>query len=94
VFNATQKVMHTGQMGRLPIVSRKDSKYLMVAVEMDGNYINSEPMKIRKAKSLIKVYQAIWERWSSTRAVAPNWHVLDNEAPLELKQQFVRTKHP
>jgi len=41
----------------------------MIAIEMDGNYIDGEPMKMYEAASLVK---------------ALNWHVLDNEVPQEL----------
>ena len=58
----------------------------MVAVEMDGNYIDVESMKSRETGSFVKAYQTIWSLWKATSAVSPNWHVLDNEARIELKQ--------
>ena len=58
----------------------------MIAVESDGNYIDAEPVQTRKAKALTDAYQQIYQRWKATGVVCPNWHVLDNEAPAELKQ--------
>jgi hypothetical protein len=39
-----------------------------------------------KSKALTEAYQKIFYRWKATGAVSPNWHILDNEAPEELKQ--------
>ncbi len=86
VFDATKKAMYTDQTGKFPITSSRGNKYLMVAVELDGNYIDAEPLKTRTAQSLIKAYKAIHARWKATRVICPNWHILDNEAPEELKQ--------
>ena len=44
VFDATKRSMYSDQMGRFPITSHKGSKYMMVAVELDGNYIDVETM--------------------------------------------------
>jgi hypothetical protein len=64
----------------------------MVAVELDGNYIDGKPIQSRKAKSLTKAYQAIFQRWKATGVICPNWHILDNEAPEELKQAIRENK--
>ncbi|KAL7480136.1 hypothetical protein ACHAW6_005839, partial [Cyclotella cf. meneghiniana] len=34
-------------------------------------------------------YKAIHNRWKTTGVIAPNWHILDNEAPEEFKQASV-----
>ena len=81
VFDATKKSMFTNQMGKFPITSARGNKYIMVAVELDGNYIDCEPLQSRSAKSLTKAYQAIFQRWKATGVICPNWHILDNEAP-------------
>ena len=86
IYDATKKSMYTDQTGRFPITSSKGSKYIMVAVELDGNYIDAETIKNRTAKELVEAYNRIWERWKTTGAVNPNWHVLDNEAPEEFKK--------
>ena len=64
----------------------------MVAVEMDSNYIDVEPLKSRNASNLTDAYKKIWERWKATKAVNPNWHVLDNEASAQLKQAIKENK--
>ena len=86
VFDATKKTMYTDQTGRFPITSRKGNQYLMVAVELDGNYIEAQPLKSRSTRDLIEAYQAIFTRWKDTGVIQPNWHVLDNEAPNDLKR--------
>ena len=65
----------------------------MVAVELDGNYINGEPLQSWSAKSLTKAYQAIFQHWKTTGVICPNWHILNNEAPEELKQAIRENKY-
>jgi hypothetical protein len=86
VFDATKKAMYSDQTGRFPISSSQGNKYIMVAVKLDGNYIDAEPLKTRGTQSLINAYQAIFSRWKATNTISPNWHILDNEAPEALKQ--------
>ncbi|KAL7501936.1 LOW QUALITY PROTEIN: hypothetical protein ACHAXN_000591, partial [Cyclotella atomus] len=86
VFDATKKTMYSDQTGKFPIPSSQGNKYIMVAVELDGNYIDAEPLKTRGTESLIKSYQAIFNRWKATQVISPNWHILDNEAPEAFKQ--------
>jgi hypothetical protein len=45
MFDATKKAMYTDQTGRFPITSARANKYIMMAVELDGNYIDAEPVK-------------------------------------------------
>ncbi|KAL7486860.1 hypothetical protein ACHAW6_012459 [Cyclotella cf. meneghiniana] len=52
----------------------------MVAVKLDGNYINAERLKTRSTQLLITADQAIYNRWKTTKVICPNWHILDNEA--------------
>ncbi|KAL7480170.1 hypothetical protein ACHAW6_005874 [Cyclotella cf. meneghiniana] len=92
VFDTTKKSMYTDQTGRFPITSSRGNKYTMVAVELDGNYIDAEPLKSRKAAELTRAYKAIHNRWKATGVIAPNWHILDNEAPEEFKQAIRENK--
>jgi len=46
IHNVTE-TMHTDQTGRFPATSSKGNQYTMVLVEVDGNYIDAEPMKNR-----------------------------------------------
>ncbi len=69
VFDATKKSMFSDQTGKFPITSACGNKYIMVAVELDGNYINGEPLQSRSAKSLTKAYQAIFQRWKATGVI-------------------------
>ncbi len=93
VFDATKKSMFSNQTGKFPITSACGNKYIMVAVELDGNYIDGEPLQSRFAQSLTKGYQAIFQRWNATGVICPNsWHILDNKAPEELKQVIRENK--
>jgi hypothetical protein len=75
--------MYTDQPGRFLITSAGRHKYTMVAVELDGNYIDADPMKSRSTKDLTEAYKRIYARWEATGVICPNWHVLDNKAPAE-----------
>jgi len=92
VFDATKKSMFSDQTRTFPITSARENKYIMVAVELDGNYIDGEPIQSRKAKSLTTAYQAIFQHWKATGVICPNWHILDIEAPEELKQAICKNK--
>jgi hypothetical protein len=86
VYDATKNPMYSDQLGPFPIKSRRNHQYIMVACELDGNYIDVEPLKTRKAHDLIEGYHKIYRRWKATGVICPNWHVLDNEAPADFKQ--------
>ena len=92
VFNATKKSMFSDQTGNFPITSARGNKYIMVTVELDGNYIDREPLQSRSAKSLTKAYQAIFQHWKATGVICLNWHIVDNKAPEELKQAIRENK--
>ncbi len=53
-------MMYTDQTGRFPVQSSRSNKLLMVLFEVDGNYINAEPMKDSHEHSLIKAYHMLW----------------------------------
>ena len=57
VFDMSKKAMYTDQTGRFPITSAGGHKYTMVAVELDGNYIDAEPLKSRTARELTEAYK-------------------------------------
>ncbi|KAL7489967.1 hypothetical protein ACHAW6_015725 [Cyclotella cf. meneghiniana] len=58
----------------------------MVAVELDGNYIDAEPLQIRQSKDLTSAYQKNYKCWKATGVIRPNWHILDNTASEQFKQ--------
>ena len=58
----------------------------MVAVKLDGNYIDAKPLKSRSTKDLIKAYKTIHARWKATGVICPNWHVLDNKVPAAFSE--------
>jgi hypothetical protein len=42
IFYSTKQLMYTNQTGHFPRMSSKGNIYIMVAVEMDGNYNDGE----------------------------------------------------
>jgi hypothetical protein len=56
VFDTTKKSMFSDQTGKFPITSARGNKYIMVSVELDGNYIDCELIQSRTANSLTKAY--------------------------------------
>ena len=87
VHNVTE-TMHTDQTGRFPATSSKGNQYIMVLVEVDGNYIDAEPMKNRTEGSIIKAYLALWARLTASGTVKPRTHLLDNEASAAFKAEI------
>jgi hypothetical protein len=54
IYNAGK--MHSNQTGHFPAMSSKGSQYIMVLVEVNGNYIDAEPMNNKSEGSIIKAY--------------------------------------
>ena len=73
------ELIYTDQTGQFPVTSSRGHKYIMVLVEVDGNYIAMEPMKSREASEMIRAYNLIIARLKS-RGIKPSKQMLDNEA--------------
>jgi hypothetical protein len=54
------KTMHSNFTGRFPAISSRGNQYIMVLVEVDGNYIDAEPMKNKTEGSTIIAYLILW----------------------------------
>ncbi len=63
--------MYSDQTGRFPITSAGGHKYTMVAVELDGNYIDAELMKSRSARELTEGIQTNLRPMESHRSYMP-----------------------
>jgi hypothetical protein len=87
IFNS-EETMHINQTGRFPANSSSGNKYIMVLVEINGNYIDGEPMKDRTEGSLIKAYLILWAQITASKSVRPKTHVLDNEALEAFKKEI------
>jgi hypothetical protein len=79
------KTAHSDQTGCFPVTSSSRNKYIMVSVEVDGNFIDAEPMKNKTAGSIIKAYLALWNQLTVSGTVKPTTHLLDNKASEEFK---------
>ena len=84
IFNAHDTI-HTDQTGNLPVTSSRGHKFLMVLVNVDGNYINAEPVKDHTDASLIQACTVLWKWLTASKTVAPTLHMLDNEASAAFK---------
>jgi hypothetical protein len=84
IHNASE-TMHTDQPGQFPATSSNRNQYIMVLVEVDGNYIDAEPMKNKSAQSMVKAYIELWTRLTTKGVIQPTTHLLDNEVSAELK---------
>jgi hypothetical protein len=62
----------------------------MVLVEVDGNYIDAEPMKNKSAGSMVKAYIELWTRLTAKGVIRPTTHLLDNEVSAELKAEIIK----
>ena len=76
------------QTGHFPATSSRGNKYIMVSVEVDGNYIDAEPMENKSKGAMIKAYIALWTRLTASGTVKPTTHILDNEASEEFKREI------
>ena len=84
IFNVRDTI-NTDQTGNLPVTSSRGHKFLMILVNVDGNYIDAEPVKDHTDISLIQAYTALWKRLTDNKTVAPTLHMLDNEASAAFK---------
>jgi hypothetical protein len=66
---------HSDQTGRFPVTSSSG-----ILVEVDGKFIDAEPMKNKSAGSMIKAYLALWKQLTASGTVKPTTHLLDNKA--------------
>ena len=85
IHNASE-TMHSDQTGRFPATSSRGNQYVMVIVEVDGNFIDAEPMKNKSEEAMIKAYTTLWTRLTASGTVKPKTHILDNEASTEFKK--------
>ena len=87
IHNAGE-TMHSDQTGRFPATSSRGNQYVMVLVEVDGNYIDAEPLKNKSEGAMIQAYQTLWKRLTTTGTVKPTTHILDNEASAAYKAEI------
>ncbi len=79
--------MHRDQPGRFPAMSSKGNQYIMALVEVDGNYIDAEPMTNKSEGSIIKAHLILWTRLTESGTVGPITHILDNDVSEQNRNQ-------
>ena len=57
--------------------------YFMVTCEIDGNYIDTKPLKSRKDNELIQAYAELPARVKAGGVGLPKKHILDNKKSAE-----------
>ncbi len=87
IHNAGE-TMHSDQTGRFPATLSRGNQYIMVLVEVDGNYIDAEPLKNKSEGSMIQAYLTLWKRLTASGTVKPTTHILDNEASAAFKAEI------
>jgi hypothetical protein len=91
IYNTSK--MHSSQTGRFPATSSNGNQYIMVLVEVDGNYINAEPMKNKSEGSIIKAYLILWTRLTELGTVQPITHILDNKVSEAYKAEIKKMQN-
>ncbi len=61
IYNAND-TLYCDQTGCFPATPTNRNQYIMVLVEVDGDYIDVEPMKNQSAGPMVKTYQILWKR--------------------------------
>ena len=61
---------------------------MMIMVEIDGNYIDAEPMKDKTGTEHIKAYQELLSHIKASGTCDPKLHILDNEASKEYQKEI------
>jgi hypothetical protein len=51
------KTIHSDQIGAFPFTSQRGNRYIMVAIQINANYIFCKPMKNKTEGMMIAVYQ-------------------------------------
>ncbi len=82
----SSNTVHFNQTRCFPATSSSGNKYSMVLVEIDRNYIDTEPMINKTEALMIKVYLALWEHRKATGIVKPMTRIMDNETLAEYKK--------
>ena len=55
----TTDMIYTDKMGRFPVVSSREHKYIMFLCEVDDNYTALKPMKSKSKSEIIMAYNAV-----------------------------------
>ena len=61
---------------------------MMVLVEVDRNYIDTEPLNNKSEGAMIKAYLVLWQQLTAKGTVKPTTHNLDNEASAAFKAKI------
>ena len=75
----TQEKVYTNQTGIFPVQSSRGMRYITIMVEIDGNYIDAEPIKSRTKNKMIRAYIELLSRVKESGVCDPKKHILDNE---------------
>jgi hypothetical protein len=83
--------IYTDKTGRLPVVSSKGNKYIIILYDYDSNAILAQPIKDRTSPELLRAFQ-VMEQELVARGLKPKLIKLDNEASKLLKTYLHQQK--
>ena len=91
VIDPREKI-HTDQTGKFLHLSSKGNRYIMVAQNIDENYIFMDNMKNISESQMMACYQRIVNRMKKAGLTLKN-HILDNEASAAYTALIVNSKY-
>ena len=87
IFSQSGK-MYSDQTGNFFQASSKGNLLIMVLYDYDSNAILAEPLKNRKAETILAAYEKM-HRFLKSKGMKPKIQVLDNECSQQLKDYMV-----
>jgi hypothetical protein len=84
MYNADE-TMHSNQTGCFPAMSSKCNQYIIVLVEVHGDYIDT---KNKSEGLIIKAYLTLWTRLTASGTVRPTMHIHDNKISAAYKAKI------
>ena len=71
-----KEAIYTDHAGKSPVKSSRVHIYIMVMVNIDENYINTEHKKNRTEDEMIRAYQVLLKRITDTGVCSTKTHIL------------------
>ena len=90
VFSQSGK-MYSDQTGNFFQASSKGNLSIMILYDYDSNAILAEPIKNRKAETLMAAYEKM-HKYLTNRGMKPKTQILDNECSALLKDYMIKNK--
>ena len=76
-------------MGAFPYISSRGNQYILLLYDYDNNAITVKAMKTCQGAEITRTWMDLHQIFS-TRGIAPDTYVMDNEASHELKRALLK----